>query len=94
MIVLLLYKNNSTAQVITYGPSGLVMVLPITAQTKLLKGQIIISPPEDGLTKDSAIKCEQIRTIDKEKRLIEKMGQVTTNTMSRVEGAVKIFLGF
>ena len=50
-------------------------------------------PCEDaGLSKDSIILLEQIRTIDK-KRLKEKMGHLNANTMSSVNSAIEVSFG-
>ena len=46
-----------------------------------------------GLTKDSVILLEQIRTIDK-RRLKERIGALPDATMSKVDTALLISLGF
>lgn len=48
---------------------------------------------EFGLKKDSVILLEQIRTIDK-KRLMSRIGELPKATMSRVNRAILISLGF
>ena len=45
-----------------------------------------------GLTKDSVILLEQMRTIDK-KRLGEKMGHLDEETMKAVDNAISVSLG-
>ena len=45
-----------------------------------------------GLTKDSVILLEQMRTIDK-KRLKEKMGHLDDGTMTHVNSAIQVSLG-
>ena len=45
-----------------------------------------------GLSKDSVILLEQIRTIDK-KRLKERIGHLNENLMDRVNAAIEISLG-
>ncbi len=45
-----------------------------------------------GLTKDSVILLEQVRTIDK-KRLKEKMGHLDDSTMSHVNNAIQVSFG-
>ena len=47
---------------------------------------------EFGLSKDSVILLEQIRTIDKQ-RLREKMGHIDSDTMARVDDAIEISFG-
>jgi mRNA interferase MazF len=46
-----------------------------------------------GLAKDSVILLEQIRTLDK-RRLKERIGELTPATMSLVNKAILISLGF
>ncbi len=50
-------------------------------------------PQAYGLQKDSVILLEQIRTIDK-KRLKSRIGELPPATMSRVNKAILISLGF
>lgn len=50
-------------------------------------------PSSFGLAKDSVILLEQIRTIDK-KRLKERIGELPDDTMSLVNKAILISLGF
>lgn len=46
-----------------------------------------------GLAKDSVILLEQIRTLDK-RRLKEKIGELSPSTMTQVDKAILISLGF
>lgn len=46
-----------------------------------------------GLAKDSVILLEQIRTLDK-RRLKEKIGELSASTMTQVDKALLISLGF
>ena len=50
-------------------------------------------PSAYGLVKDSVILLEQIRTLDK-RRLKERIGELPPTTMSRVNRAILISLGF
>ncbi len=45
-----------------------------------------------GLSKDSVVLLEQIRTLDK-KRLKERMGQLDSNAMTQVNNALSISFG-
>lgn len=45
-----------------------------------------------GLTKDSVVLLEQIRTIDK-KRLKERMGRVNDELMTKVDNAIAVSFG-
>jgi mRNA interferase MazF len=57
-----------------------------------LPTHIELSANSYGLTKDSVILLEQIRTIDK-RRLREKMGNIDTSLMSRIDTAIAVSFG-
>lgn len=71
-------------------------VIAVAVTSKLTKAKlpthIEISAEEYGLTKDSVILMEQIRTIDK-RRLKERIGQLSPAIMYKVEKALLISLG-
>ena len=54
--------------------------------------EVIIRAPEGGLTRDSTILLNQIRTIDK-RRLVDYWGRLKPSTMKRVDIALKISVG-
>lgn len=58
-----------------------------------LPTHIELSAIDYGLTKDSVVLLEQIRTIDK-RRLKERIGELPKTTMLRVDDALLISLGF
>ncbi len=74
--------------------SPTVIAAAITSQTGKAKlpTHIELSGRSVGLTKDSVILLEQIRTIDKS-RLREKMGRVDGETMSKVDNAIAVSFG-
>ena len=73
------------------GPAGLVIVLPITSRRKNIPLHVEISPPEGGVDRKSYIKCEDIRSISKE-RLQRCLGRVTGETLREVEDRLRILL--
>jgi len=73
--------------------SDTVTVIPITSKiTKAYPFEVLINKEEAGLSEESKIKCNQIRTVDK-KRLIKKIGTLTDRKMKEVERAILIHLG-
>jgi mRNA interferase MazF len=76
-----------------HGPAELVVVLPITSKEKGIPFHVQIIPPEAGVKQKSFIKCEDIRSIAKE-RLIKRWGVVSSKTLATVEDSLKILLGF
>ena len=75
-----------------YSPT--VIAAAITSQTgkARLPTHIELSARTYGLSKDSVVLLEQIRTIDK-KRLKERMGRVDDGLMSRIDGALAVSFG-
>jgi mRNA interferase MazF len=77
--------NNEFSQTVT--------VLPITSQpaVKYYPFEVLIPKGIAGLTAESRIKANQIRTIDK-RRLVSLRGSLTSEYLPRVEKALKIHL--
>lgn len=76
-----------------YSPTIIAAAVTSQLDKAKLPTHIALSAVESGLTKDSVVLLEQIRTLDK-KRLKEKIGELPINTMSRVNEALLISLGF
>lgn len=76
-----------------YSPT--VIAAAVTSKINKAKLPTHIELPSNmyGLQKDSVILLEQIRTLDK-RRLKERIGELNENTMSRVDKAILISLGF
>ncbi len=74
--------------------SPTVIAAAITSQIgkARLPTHIELSARSYGLSRDSVILLEQIRTLDKS-RLRERMGQLDGPTMARVEGAMRVSFG-
>lgn len=74
--------------------SPTVIAAAITSQTgkARLPTHIELNAKSVGLTRDSLILLEQIRTIDKS-RLREKMGRLDEGTMARVDNAIAVSFG-
>ena len=75
--------------------SPTIIAAAITSQINKAKlpTHIEISAGDFGLTKDSVILLEQIRTLDK-RRLKERIGELPETTMKNVNLALMISLGF
>ena len=74
--------------------SPTVIAAAITSQTgkARLPTHIELSARNYGLSRDSVILLEQIRTLDKS-RLCERMGQLDGPTMDRVSSAIAVSFG-
>ena len=77
--------NNEFSQTVT--------VLPITGQAakKQYPFEVLVPKGISGLTADSRIKANQIRTVDK-RRLVSFRGSLTSRYLPEVEKALKIHL--
>ena len=74
--------------------SPTVIAAAITSQTGKAKlpTHIALTGREVGLTRDSVVLLEQIRTIDK-KRLREHMGHVDEHLMHQIDSAIAVSFG-
>jgi mRNA interferase MazF len=75
-----------------HGPAGLVIVVPVTSRAKGISTHVAIDPPEGGLTLRSFAKCEDVRSVSKQ-RLGQRLGAVKTATLVAVEDRLRIMLG-
>ena len=71
--------------------AGLVVILPVTSQAKGIPFHVSVEPPEGGLKKQSFIKCEDVRSVAKE-RLSRRCGVVSPDTMAAVDDRLRILL--
>jgi mRNA interferase MazF len=75
--------------------SPVTIIAPISSVkeiTKPLPIMIFLEKDEGGLKEKSYVDCGQIRTLDKDKRLITKFGSLSKSKMSEIDKALKISL--
>jgi mRNA interferase MazF len=73
--------------------SGTVTILPITS-TQLKKAypfEVILPRGTGNLPKDSKVKADQVRTLDK-RRLIKQLGTLSGQEMKQIDNALAIHL--
>ena len=75
-----------------YSPTVIAAAITSRMSKTKLPTHIDIVGAETGLSRDSVILLEQIRTIDK-KRLKEKMGHLDDDTMKNVNDAIGVSFG-
>jgi len=73
------------------GPAELVVILPLTSKAKGIPFHIEIKPPEGGVKQLSYVKCEDVRSISRE-RLEERWGTVSDTTLLQIEDRLRILL--
>jgi mRNA interferase MazF len=76
--------NNSMA--------GKVIAIPLSSKFKGIPLDVHLKPPDGGVVKDSYIKCEDIRSLSKD-RLIKKWGNISQKILPEVEEKIKLLLG-
>ncbi|MBQ8795957.1 MAG: type II toxin-antitoxin system PemK/MazF family toxin [Clostridia bacterium] len=75
-----------------YSPTVIAAAITSRQQKANIPTHIAINSDTTGLSKDSVVLLEQVRTIDK-RRLKEKMGSVDEASMSKVNEAISISFG-
>ena len=72
-------------------PADLIIIIPVTTREKGIRSHVPIEPSKSGLNKVSFIKCEDIRSVSKE-RLMHHVGEVDQGTLSQVEDKLRILM--
>ena len=70
-------------------------IVPITDAKnvkKWFKWLVFLGREELGLTKDAAVQCNKIRTVDMKERVIKKLGHISNQRMKEIDEAIKIHL--
>jgi len=75
-----------------YSPVTIVSAISSCADGIVYPTEVLITSPEGGLSEKSVIVLNQIRTIDK-KRLVKRIGEVSSQSMEKVDRAIEISLG-
>ncbi|MBQ9531556.1 MAG: type II toxin-antitoxin system PemK/MazF family toxin [Eubacterium sp.] len=75
-----------------YSPTVIAAAITSKMDKTNLPTHIEIDARECGLSKDSVVLLEQVRTIDKQ-RLRERMGALDNNDMSKVNQALNVSFG-
>ena len=75
-----------------YSPTVIAAAITSQRDKAKLPTHIELQAQSCGLQKDSTVLLEQVRTIDK-KRLREKMGEITPETMNSINSALSISFG-
>jgi mRNA interferase MazF len=72
--------------------ADLVVLIPITSTLRNIPFHVVIQPPEGGLTQPSALLCEAVRSISKD-RLLKRWGSVLPRTITEVEDRLRVLMG-
>jgi mRNA interferase MazF len=75
-----------------HSPITIVAAVTSKVDEELYPTEVAVRAREGGLSVDSVILLNQIRSIDKS-RLVRRMGRLTTKTMMRVDRGLAVSLG-
>lgn len=73
------------------GPSGLVIVVPITSVMRGLASHVELDDPATGLDDVSYAKCEDIKSVS-ERRLVVKIGVASTGALFQIKRVLSFLL--
>lgn len=77
--------------VYNHGASEMVAIVPITSWRKGIPLHVVADPPDGGLTQQSFVMCDQVRTISVN-RLTKKYGVLSEAVMHDIDDRLRIFL--
>ncbi len=72
--------------------ADLVVVVPLTSTLRGIPLHVTVEPPEGGIKNPSALLCDAVRSISKD-RLVIRWGNVSSKTMAEVEDRLRVLLG-
>ena len=75
------------------GPAAKHIVLPVTSRNKRIPYHLTVTPPEGGLRLASYVMCDDIRSVSRE-RFGERLGAVSSQTLSLMKENLEMLLGF
>ena len=85
----LIVQNNTGNK---YSPTVIAAAITSQINKAKLPTHIELNARSYGLTRDSVVLLEQIRTLDK-RRLMERMGQLDEGLMDKVDSAIAVSFG-
>ncbi len=68
-----------------------VVVMPLTSHETAEYDQVLIRPPEGGVTSTSVTLPDQIRAVDR-RRLVKRLGRVSQPTLRSIDRSLRIVL--
>lgn len=68
-----------------------VIIMPVTSHDSAEYDQVLIDPPEGGVTSRSVTLPDQIRAVDRG-RLVKRLGHVRQVTLQRIDRSLRIVL--
>ncbi len=85
----LILQNDISNQ---HSPITIVAALTSQFDAELYPTEVLINPPEGGLSYPSVVLLNQIRSIDRQ-RLIRRLGLISDQLLDKINSAIQISLG-
>jgi len=85
----LILQNDVSNQ---HSPITIVAALSSKFDCELYPTEVLINPPEGGLSLASVVLLNQIRSIDRQ-RLVKRLGIISDQLLEKVNSAIEISLG-
>ena len=73
------------------GPSGVVLVVPLTSTRRQLPSHVEVEPGESGLDLPSYAKCEDVKSVS-ERRLVDRLGVSSPEPMFEIGRVLRYLL--
>ncbi len=73
------------------GPSGVVLVVPLTSTRRQLPSHVEIEPGASGLDHPSYAKCEDVKSVS-ERRLVDRLGTAGPEPMFQMARVLRYLL--
>jgi len=73
------------------GPAELVVIVPLTTTFRGIPLHVAIAPPEGGVKRPSFAKCEDVRSVSKQ-RFSRRWGSVSATTMAAIADRLRVLL--
>lgn len=80
-----------SSDLLNASPTDLVFAIPLTTRQRDVPTHVPMNPPEGGVSRPSFAKCEDLRSISKE-RLARYLGMASFSTMMMVAERLRILL--
>lgn len=80
-----------SADLLNQGPSGVVVVVPLTTARRDLPSHVEVDVGESGLAHISYAKCEDVKSVS-EQRLVTRLGVVTPDSMFAIGRILRFLL--
>ena len=81
-----------SADLLNEGPSGVIVVVPLTTARRDLPSHVEIDVGESGLDDVSYAKCEDVKSVS-ERRLVSRLGVFSPDTMFAIGRTLRFLLG-